>query len=88
MGGTGSPKGNKNLFNMSKARLFKKNCCTVLVSKAFLSVLTLSPVVWLHVRSENEPKKISQCRYFLGVFQTNQKKKKFALVRPPPVDKV
>ena len=34
-GWTGSPKGNKNLFNMSQGRLFKKDCCTVLFTKAF-----------------------------------------------------
>ena len=51
------------------------------LQKRFISVNT---VVWLHVRSENEPKKIGQCRIFWGCFRPTRT----ALVRPPPVDEV
>ena len=57
---------------------------SIIVYKSVLSVFTqeFSLVVSLHVRPENEPKKIGKSRYF-WVFRTDQKKK-FALVRPMP----
>ena len=46
-----------------------------IVYKSVLSVFTqeFSLVVRLHVRPENEPQKIGQCRYF-GVFGSTKKK--------------